>query len=140
MMVNRAIISILFFLASVGLNAQEFSFVGMAKSDVENTIRKSHRNFSEDQSVIKKQFNYLKYINGSQTITWIFYFTDQDICRATKKVCDYSEYDFVLDDLEENFEPSGDMQWEYTVDGQTYTISLEEQDWYFTLREEKKEE
>jgi len=138
-MLKRTIILIL--LASVPLMgwAQEHSMIGMHKEDVRQVVKKEYRKFAQDKSVVRQQFNYLKYVNGSGTITWILYFSKDDICTSTKKVCDYIEYDFVLDDLDEKCESTGDMKWEFTTEGNTYTLSLEELDWYFTVRERVKD-
>ncbi|HKK61582.1 MAG TPA: hypothetical protein VJ951_03425 [Bacteroidales bacterium] len=140
-MLNHTIISVIGLMAALlNTSAQETSFVGMTKEMVKEKMEIQSRDFYQDQSIVKQQFNYLKYVNRIQTITWIFYFTDDDVCRATKKVCDYSEYDFVLDELNEKYESVGDFIWEYTTGSETYTITLEEEDWYFTLREVIKEE
>lgn len=99
-------------------------------------VKTEHREFGLDNSIIRQQFNYLKYVNGSQTITWIIYFTDSDTCRSSKKVCDYTEYDYVLKELDAQYERTGDMQWEYQSDGVTILVLLKEEDWYFTVREQ----
>ena len=139
-MLLRTIILLLIFAVSVPTQAQTQSLVGKTKEEVKGIIKQHHRKFAEDQSVVRKQFNYLKYVNGAQTITWIVYFTENDICYSTKKVCDYSEYDFVLMDLEDQATEVGDLLWEYSDDDGTYTLTLKEEDWYFTLRERRKEE
>lgn len=134
-MIRKSVI--LAFLLALAFNAgaQEISLIGMMKADVEEWMKNEHRDFSPDNSITKKQFNYLKYINGKQTITWLIYFSDDDRCTATKKVCDYSEYDRVVKDLNEQCEASGDLTWECTSGEQKFTISLSEEDWYFTLQE-----
>jgi len=137
-MLFRTFILAFTILAATGLQAQDQSLIGMGKMEVEDVVKKHYRDFSRDQSIVKQEFNYLKYVNGSGTMTWIIYFNDDDICTSTKKVCDYTEYDFVLDELNENYESVGDMQWEYSIDKQTYSVTLEEKDWYFSVRERVK--
>lgn len=116
-------------------HAQRESLIGLDKEDVKASVRKNHRGFALDQSIIKQQFNYLKFVNGSQTITWILYFSDSDKCTSTKMVCDYSEYDFVLEELDEECERVGAKEWQFQTQFGTYRITMEELDWYFTLRE-----
>ncbi|MDA3822881.1 MAG: hypothetical protein PF450_09780 [Bacteroidales bacterium] len=137
-MLRRTIILILLVSFPLMGKAQEISLIGMQKEEVKEVVKKEFRKYAQDNSIVRQQFNYLKYVNGSGTITWIIYFSDDDICTSTKKVCDYIEYDFVLDDLDEQCESTGDMKWEFTLEENTYTLTLEEKDWYFTLRERVK--
>jgi hypothetical protein len=138
-MLKRTIILILLVSFPLLGRTQEISVIGMQKEEVKLLVKKKYRKYAQDRSVVRQQFNYLKYINGSGTITWIMYFSKKDICTSTKKVCDYIEYDFVLDDLDEQCESTGDMKWEFEIDEDTYTLTLEEKDWYFTVRERKKD-
>jgi len=119
------------------LNAQ--SMVGMSKEEVRAKVKKEHREFRKDDSVIKQRFNYLKYVNGMRTRTWIIYFTDEDICKTSKLVCDYSEYNEELDKLNFAFEKTGESMWEYPVGKDTIQIELIKQEWYFTIRETRKQ-
>jgi len=138
-MVKFRVILLILFLAPMLSWAQDYSIVGMTKEEVQKEIEKNYRKFSRDNSIVKQQFNYLKYVNGSQTITWIFYFSEKDICTSTKKVCDYAEYDFILEDLDDRYEKVDEQQWSYQADDRTFTITMEEKDWYFTIREKEKE-
>lgn len=131
----RTIILGIMLAVSIQVQAQQLSFVGLTKEEVKEELHKNYKSFSPDNSVVKQEFNYLKYVNGSQTITWIIYFSDKDICTSSKKVCDYTEYDFVLDDLNKNCKKVDDGVWEYRVDDRHFTLTLAELDWYFTIRE-----
>ena len=131
-MKNRLIICVIILGLGAMLNAQ--SVVGMSKED-----KKEHRNFRKDDSVIKQRFNYLKYVNGMRTRTWIIYFTDEDICKTSKLVCDYSEYNEELEKLNFAFEKTGESVWEYPVGKDTIQIELIKQEWYFTIRETRKQ-
>ncbi|MEX0988275.1 MAG: hypothetical protein WD052_12435 [Bacteroidales bacterium] len=137
-MLLRAIISILFFALPASLQAVEKPLIGMSKEHVKTEMRSEYKMFSPDNSVTKQHFNYLKYVNGRRTITWIIYFSDQDICTTTKKVCDYSEYDSVLEEINNKYRKVGNHEWEYDSEDRTYTVKLVEEDWYFTIRERLK--
>ncbi len=138
-MLLKNIIPGIFLLVAVILQAQDRSFIGMHMDDVEQQMKKEYADFSQDNSIVKKQFNYLKYVNMSQSITWIIYFSGEDNCTSTKKVCDYIEYDRVVGELDDSYSNTGENQWEYSSDGITYTLELKEEDWYFTVRESLKE-
>ncbi len=78
-------------LAGSSLSGQ--SVIDLTKEEVRVKVKEKHMEFRRDKSVVNQRFNYLKYVNGLRTRTWIIYFTEEDICRSSKLVCDYSEYD-----------------------------------------------
>lgn len=114
------------------------SLIGLTKEEVRVVIKEKHKKLAPDETIVKQQFNYLKYVNRSATITYIIFFSDNDIATSSKMVCDYAEYDFVLDDLNEKCKKKGKNKWEYSDDWDTYSVELIEQEWYFTVRESKK--
>lgn len=111
------------------------SMIDLSKEEVDAIVRKEYREFRPDNSVVNQRFNYLKYVNGLRTRTWILYFTQEDICRSSKLICDYDEFDEVLDDLNEAYEHAGDSQWYYLKNNDTIRVTLTRQEWYFTVRE-----
>lgn len=115
------------------------SFVGLTKLEVQERVRSDHKTFRKDNTVIRQQFNYLKYVNVTRTKTWILYFTDEDICKTSKLVCDYSEYDEVVEKLSTDYEKVGESRWEYTHDSEAFQVVLAKEEWYFTVRETRKE-
>jgi len=138
-MLLRSVILGLGITAACALQAQNHSFIGMARDEVKQLMKEDYKDFSIDNSITKQEFNYLKFVNASQTITWIIYLSGDDICTSTKKVCDYLEYDRITDELNEMYGSDVEHQWEYSDENESYVISLEEKDWYFTLRERRKE-
>lgn len=130
---------ILVILLSLCATISAQTMVGLTKEEVVAKVKNSHREFRKDNTVVKQQFNYLKYVNSLRTRTWILYFTDDDICRTSKLVCDYSEYDEVVEKLSKNHEKVDESVWEFTHEDQAYQVKLTKQEWYFTVRETKKE-
>lgn len=116
------------------------SYIGLSKERVEAMVEIEHREFRRDNSVVKQHFNYLKFVNGAQTQTWILYFTDEDICKTSKLVCDYSDFDKVTEELSTDYEKVGDSRWEYHQGDRVFEITLTKQEWYFTVREELKKQ
>ena len=112
--------------------------VGMPKEKAKAIVNSEYKEFKRDNSVTKQQFNYLKFVNRDKTRTWILYFTDEDICKTTKLICDYSEFDKVLQKLSSSHKKVGDSQWEYVNKEDTIQVVLSKQEWYFTVRETRK--
>ncbi|HDR68014.1 MAG TPA: hypothetical protein ENN61_03065 [Bacteroidaceae bacterium] len=137
MMKAGGIILGIFMAVTCKLTAQPL--IGLGKEEVRIIMNNEKKEFKIDKTVIRQEFNYLKYVNNNQTKTFIVFFNDDDICHKTKLVCDYSEYDVVRDELDENRQRVGAASWEYTHEGKAYLISLEEEEWYFVLRETEKE-
>ena len=114
------------------------SMVGRQKDDVRAIINENYKEFKRDNSVTKQQFNYLKFVNSDRTRTWILHFSDEDICKTSKLVCDYSEFDRVVEKLSSSHKKTGDSEWEYLSRRDTIQVSLSKQEWYFTVRETRK--
>ena len=126
----------LLLLSGSPLNGQ--SMIDLTKEEVRVIVKDKHMGFRRDKSVVNQQFNYLKYVNGLRSRTWIIYFTDEDICRSSKLVCDYGEYDEVIEELNETHEKAGESEWSYQLGGDTIQVVLARQEWYFTVREARK--
>ena len=130
------LIATLLLLAGSSLKGQ--SMIDMTKEEVLVMVKDKHMEFRRDKSVVNQRFNYLKYVNGLRTRTWIIYFTDEDICRSTKLVCDYGEYDEVIEELNDFHEKVGESEWSYQLDSDSIHVTLVRQEWYFTVREARK--
>lgn len=122
---------------ATGIAAQPL--IGMGKEEVRVFMDKERKEFRIDKTVVKQQFNYLKYVNNIQSKTLIIFFSEDDICTRTKLACDYNELDKMTEELERNYEKTGDDTWEYDYNGKTFMIRLEKEEWYFVLKETQKE-
>lgn len=112
--------------------------IDLTKEEVLVLVKDNHKEFRRDKSVVNQRFNYLKYVNGLRSRTWIMYFTDEDICRSTKLVCDYGEFDEVLDELNKAYDKVGESEWAYELVSDTIYVKLVREEWYFTVREARK--
>lgn len=131
----RIAVLILLIAGGTGQNARAQTMIGLQKEEVKEIIKKEHKAFRRDQTVVNQRFNYLKYVNGLKTRTWILYFDDKDRCKTTKLVCDYNEFDEVLEELNDSFDITGEMKWEYREGKTLIEVSMSKQEWYFTVRE-----
>jgi len=123
-----------------GADVEGQSLLGMPKEKVQALVDKDYKEFRRDNSVVKQHFNYLKFVNGAKTRTWIIYFTDEDICKSSKLVCDYSDFDDVVEKLSASHKKAGDSRWVYQQGDRTVEVLLTKQEWYFTVRESFKKE
>ncbi len=126
----------LLLLAGAVLSGQHM--IDRTKEEVLVLVKDNHKEFRRDKSVVNQRFNYLKYVNGLRTRTWIIYFTKEDVCRSTKMVCDYGEFDKVLEELNKDYEKVGESEWAYELMRDTVHVTLVREEWYFTVREARK--
>jgi len=122
----------------LGSQLQSQTMVGLSKEEVKAAVKKDHKKFHRDDSVIKQRFNYLKYVNGRRTKTWIIYFNELDTCKTSKLVCDYSDLDKMFEEINSKYSKTGENLWEFQVGSDTFQVELIKQEWYFTIRETRK--
>ncbi len=125
---------LLFFILVPNLKAQHY--IGLTKEDTRLLARKS--GFYPDNLTVSKKFNYLKFVNSADTKTLIVFFSDDDIATHTRTVCDYSEYDFILNEFNRDYEKVSKNIWHYELKGESFEVTLEEKEWYFVTRIKKK--
>ncbi len=121
------------------LQCKSQSLIDLTKDEVKLVIENEHKKLSRDKSIVKQQFNYLKFVNRNQTKTLIVYFSENDISTSSKLICDYSEKDLMIADLNEKYKKVDERNWEYKKDKITYNVEVKDLEWYFTIREKKKE-
>lgn len=111
-------------------------FIGSTKDETKLLAQKS--GFFPDEMTKNQSFNYLKFVNSPGTKTLIVFFNDEQIATSSKIICDYSEYDFVVDANNKNYNKKGENEWEYKIANDYFTVDMEEKEWYFVLRVKKK--
>ena len=115
-------------------NAQHF--IGSTKEETRVVAKDS--GFFPDEMTKSQVFNYLKFINSSGTKTLIVFFNEKQIATSSRIICDYSEYDFVIEANNKSFNKAGKNVWEYKVANDYFTVDMEEKEWYFILQIKKK--
>ncbi len=134
----KTILFICTLILGLGSQLQSQTMVGLSKEEVKVAVKKNHKKFHRDDSVIRQQFNYLKYVNGRRTKTWIIYFNDLDTCKTSKLVCDYSDFDKIFEEINSKYNKTGENLWEFQHGSDTIQVELIKLEWYFTIRETRK--
>jgi hypothetical protein len=130
---------LLIFLFFATLNASRAQhLIGIQKTNAVEQVKKEMKGFNLDNSSKNETFNYLKFLNSSGTKTLLVFFSKENISTHTRMVCDYSEFDFVMDDFKKKYKKTSKTSWEYSVGGEKFEITLEEKEWYFVLNTKKK--
>ncbi len=130
-------LSILFLLSSLSLTFGQ-KLIGIQKEGAAEFVANEMKGFNLDNSSKNESFNYLKFINSSGTKTLIVFFSEENISTMTRMICDYSEFDFVKEDLNSKYKKNSPKTWEYIIGNEKFEITLEEKEWYFVLTTKKK--
>jgi hypothetical protein len=135
MKISLLLIFLLFATLNSGL-AQ--NLIGIRKENAVEQVKKEMKGFNLDNSSKNETFNYLKFLNSSGTKTLLVFFSKENISTHTRMVCDYSEFDLIMDDFKKKYKKTSKTSWEYSVGGEKFEITLEEKEWYFVLNTKKK--
>jgi hypothetical protein len=116
---------------SVGLSGQHF--IGLHKSEISAALKEMNPQFKLDKNAVNHTYKYLKYVDKITEQTILFFLSENDTCTYVRWMADYSNLGDMTGMLNKNFRKSGANTWTYNVKGIGYTITLEEEEWYFTI-------
>jgi hypothetical protein len=119
-------------------NAQHF--IGEKKDEVRRLMAQHVKGLFEDTSSRNTAVNMIKYTDRFQNQTMIFVFDEEDICRYSKHMCDYSLLNGMKDKLDKEYRRLNDTTWTYEHESFAYNITLKKDEWYFVLDTRKAEE
>lgn len=132
--IMKTLTVIMLILGSLSLiPVQSQHLIGKKKEEVKAIIKTHYKDFHEDETVKVKRFNYLKYVDNLGKQTWLIFFSTDDICVRTKRMCDYSMLMEEFNELNGKYEKSGKYTWKHSVEDQVLKIELIREDWYFTI-------
>jgi hypothetical protein len=122
-----------FIFLSVAFSVGGQNFIGMYKDDITEEMKKRYPSLKLNTDVINHDYKYLKYEDKINEITMLFFLSKDDKCTLVRKMCDYSNINDELGDLESKYKSTGKNQWVYEDGGNKFLVTLEEGEWYFTI-------
>jgi len=126
--------TIIFLLLIAGLNdVKSQNFIGMSKSDIPALLKTKYPQFRLDKGAVNHAYNYLKFVDKVSEQTLLFFLSEKDICTYVRWISDYSNLNDMTSLLNHAYHKSGTNLWTYTDNGDDYTITLVEGEWYFTV-------
>ncbi len=128
------------FLFALAIQVQGQNFIGMHKNDIMQVMKDSRKNFKLNTGVVNPHYKYLKYEDKINEMTLLFFLSEEDICTMSRQMCDYSNINDMENYLNSTYIPDGKNKWFYTVDGIQYSVQLVEEDWFFTVTTQLKQE
>jgi hypothetical protein len=137
MKVTIYIISLIAFLLASRINGQ--NYIGLHKDEVISLMDATQSDFRLNKGVINNTYNYLKYEDKVNEKTLLFFLYEDDCCTYVRLMSDYANLRDVLDSLNSNFSRHMENEWTYMDQGETYTVSLKKEEWFFTVSTKKEE-
>ena len=133
MNIKRAITLAVAFAFIQTIHAKVDHFIGLHKNEIKNKMQSEMDAFNLDETSVNKTFNYLKYVDYLAQQTILFFLNENDVCTASKWMCDYVLLDEKVNDLNGKFNKISEDKWQYSHENQTYEVTLEKEDWFFSI-------
>ncbi len=122
---------LLFLLSSFGTYGQ--NYIGMHRDSIQKILRKDFPDFRLDNSTTNNTYNYLKFVDRVKDQTVLFFLSNNDRCSRVRWISDYSNLSDMKIMLDKKYRKEGDKKWIYKFGGKDYGITLDEEEWYFTV-------
>lgn len=132
-------IYILLFALLLSLQVSAQNFIGMHKNEIVKVMKETQKDFRLNTDVVNKKYNYLKFEDRINEQTILYFLDEDDNCTYVRFMSDYSNYNSVLDSLNNKYARKNDNTWKYTDKGNVYMVCMEKGEWFFTINIKKKE-
>lgn len=114
-------------------SAHSQNFIGMNPGEIAAAIKTVYPQFKLDKSAINHSYKYLKYIDKISEQTILFFMTDQNTCTYVRWMADYSNLNDMVTMLNKKYKKNGVNTWSYSDKGESFSVKMEEEEWYFTV-------
>jgi len=130
---------ILLLITTLTFNSDAQNFIGMDKNQIMQIMKEKQHNYKLNTTTVNTHYNYLKYEDQIAEITILFFLSGGNRCTLVRKICDYSNINNIITELNAAYRPAGKNTWKYKDEGKTYYIILSEEEWFFTITTRLKE-
>ncbi len=113
------------------LYSQEY--IGYHKDVIKKRMKDENKLFKLNTTTVNKYYNYLKYEDKVNEVTILFFLSDTDYCTLIRYMSDYSNINETLGNLNNKYKKISKNHWQYKKRDKTYSVKLEEGDWFFTV-------
>ena len=109
------------------------NFIGLHKNEIAGLLKTVNPQFKLDKSAVNHTYKYLKYVDKVSEQTILFFLSDKDECTYVRWMSDYSNLSDMTGMLNKNYRKNGANSWSYSDKGENYSVTLVEEEWYFTV-------
>lgn len=129
--IRNSILVLILGLSCTSLHAQ--NFVGLNESSISALLKTTYPQFKQEKNVVNDAYEYLKFVDRITEQTILFFMSDEGECTYVRWISDYSNLNDMLNMLNNEYRKTGNNTWSYADKGSNYIITLEEDEWYFTV-------
>jgi len=124
MRLNFLFAAVLF--ASGSLYSQ--NLVGYRYEQIRQYMKENHRDMNYSP-VVNNKFRYLKYTDDSDSRTFLFFLSQDSICRSVRLICDLGTRIEKQKEYNALYEKNGENRWINRRDGKPYIIEMKNEEW-----------
>lgn len=104
------------------------NLIGYRYEQIRNYMKENRKDMSFNK-VTNNKFTYLKYTDGSESQTMLFFMDSDSVCRSVRIICDESARKKMITELNSAYKRNGENKWIDKRNGNSYVIELFEEDW-----------
>jgi hypothetical protein len=108
-------------------------FIGLTTAEIGALMKTGYPQFKQDKSTVNHTFTYLKYVDKITEQTILFFMSDQDRCTYVRWISDYSNLNEMIETLNRKYIRNGNNAWTFKENGEEFSVTLVEDEWYFTV-------
>ena len=109
------------------------NFIGLNSAEIAGLMKTVNPQFKLDKNAVNHTFKYLKYVDKISEQTILLFMSDKDECTYVRWMSDYSNLNDMIESLNKKYKKSGTNTWSYAENGEDYSVTLAEDEWYFTV-------
>lgn len=115
------------------------NFIGMHKDEIAEEMKVSYKQFKLNRGTVNPHYKYMKFEDTINEKTILFFLSGDNKCTMVRILCDYSNINEMVAELDENFKSVERDVWSDRKNGKDFTIRLTEEEWFFTVSIKEKE-
>jgi len=109
------------------------NFIGLNSAEIAGLMKTVNPQFKLDKNAVNHTFKYLKYVDKISEQTILLFMSDKDECTYVRWMSDYSNLNDMIESLNKKYKKSGTNTWSFAENGEDYSVTLAEDEWYFTV-------
>jgi uncharacterized protein YxeA len=123
-------LTLIMILTCIIINGQ--NLVGYKGKEIQKFMKEQHQDMSSEK-VSNNRYNYLKYSDGGESETLLFFLNRDSICNSIKIICNPVRKSEKLKEFNSIYRISGENKWIDRRDGKDYIVELRDEKWTFVI-------
>jgi hypothetical protein len=105
------------------------NLIGYSCQEIRVYMTKNHTEMSFN-NVTNSRFKYLKYSDGTDSETLLFFLDTDSVCKSVRMICDVSLKAGKVKEFNSVYKKIGDNKWMDRRNGKDYLIEIKDENWY----------